>query len=635
MNHLGPVTPLRHTAGGFEPLRGQTLLLGGPLGYRQERNATDGLRHGWRMLEAAGAVGNFELVASGRGAYGGASYADSDVFKWMEAAFWQRQRDLPDEVATALERAIGLVAGTQMPDGYVNTYVQVFAPAQRWSAGNPHEFYNLSHLIQAGVAAARSQGEQRLLEIAVRAADQVERICTGDANLWHLGHPGIEMALVELYRTTGEERYLRLASRLLRFRGERKDVLIGSGLSEWEDVLLPMPWDPELRGHAVCVLYLVAGMTDLLAELGEEKIGRAIDAKWDDMVLRKAYLTGNIGSRHAGEAVGYAYELPSGRAYCETCAGIAILMWCWRLLLLRGDTRYADYFEKVLYNAVFSGVGLDGTRFFYSNPLESRGNLERTPWYRCSCCPTNVMRLLGQLEHYVATQDGAGVQIQQYAPAEVTTVLKDAGEVRFSVQTEFPLDGAMSFVIIEPGHGEWALNIRRPAWCTTGETSLACNGDRISRALDLRPGYVGMRREWSKGDRVDVNFPMTPSFVEADRRAHDLRGTMAVVRGPLVYCAEGHDQDEGFEAERVRILPGEGLRERRRDGVLGAHVMLTASIKQAAHGSAEPLYRLYGPGPPGAEEELADDVTSLSMIPYYLWANRGRTEMRVWFDGGR
>jgi hypothetical protein len=162
-----------------------------------------------------------------------------------------------------------------------------------------------------------------------------------------------------------------------------------------------------------------------------------------------------------------------------------------------------------------------------------------------------------------------------------------------------------------------------------------CNGDRILRALDLRPGYVGVCREWSKGDRVDVNFPMTPRFVEADRRARDLRGTIAVVRGPLVYCAEGHDQDEGFEAERARILPSEGLRERRRDGALGAHVMLTASIKQAAQGSAEPLYRLYGPQPREAEEELTDDVTTLSMIPYHLWANRGRTEMRVWFDYAR
>ena len=266
-----------------------------------------------------------------------------------------------------------------------------------------------------------------------------------------MGHPGIEMALTELYRLTDEERYLSLAARLLEFRGERKDVLVGSGLSEWEDVLLPMPWDPELAGHAVCATYLAAGMTDLLAESGQQRIEDALDAKWQDMVQRKSYLTGNIGSRHAGEAVGNAYELPSGRAYCETCAGIGLLMWCWRMLLLRGEARYADRFEQVLYNSVLCGVGLRGDRFFYANPLEDSGEIERLPWFRCSCCPTNVMRLMAQLEHYIATQDPSGIQIHQYAPAEVSATLGRAGQVKLSVSTEFPLDGIVRVRVEEPG----------------------------------------------------------------------------------------------------------------------------------------------------------------------------------------
>jgi len=471
-----------------------------------------------------------------------------------------------------------------------------------------------------------------LFEVALRAVDHLERTCTGKANTWNVGHPGIEMSLVELYRVTGEERYLNLGARILEFRGERKDVLVGSGLSEWEDVLLPMPWEPELTGHAVCAAYLVAGMTDLLTELGDERVEGALDAKWQDMVLRKSYITGNIGSRHAGEAVGVAFELPSGRAYCETCAGIGLLMWCWRLLLLRGEPRYADYFEKLLYNSVLCGASLDGTRFFYANPLEDPGNLERSLWYRCSCCPTNVMRLFAQLEHYVATQGPSGVQIHQYAPARVVTTLERAGVVGLLIATQFPIDGAVSVRIEEPGSGEWELSIRVPSWCVA-EPVVRLNGEVLDPYSSARPGYVNVRRAWSKADEVSVDFAMGASFVEANWRSHDQRGTLAVVRGPIVYCAEGHDQAEGLDLSSVRVLPGQGLREWRRAGTLGEHVALRARMKRASHSSEEFLYRTWDAGrPPAGRVRLTGAEEDLSLIPYFLWANRGKSPMRVWFD---
>jgi uncharacterized protein len=631
----GPVQPRNLPARGLAPLAGQVSLrpgVGG-LGGRQEVNAMHGLEHGWRMLEAAGTTANFAVAARTSGSvYSGDSYLDSDFYKWLEAVSWQQQRGLTEPVARAFDRAVDLLAAAQLPDGYVNTYVQVHAPGRRWAPTNRHEFYNLSHLIQAGVAAARSGGSERLFDIALRAADQLDRTCTGKANVWNVGHPGIEMALTELYRVTDEERYLALAARLLEFRGERKDVLVGSGLSEWEDVLLPMPWDPELTGHAVCAAYLTAGMTDLLAELGEQRIEDALDAKWQDMVRHKSYLTGNIGSRHAGEAVGNAYELPSGRAYCETCAGIGLLMWCWRMLLLRGEARYADRFEQVLYNSVFCGVGLRGDRFFYANPLEGSGEIERLPWFSCSCCPTNVMRLLAQLEHYIATQDLAGIQLHQYAPASISATLDQAGPVKFDVTTEFPLDGTVQVRVEEPGRSGWTLSIRRPGWCT-GEPVALVNGTPAELRPDGRAGYLAVHRDWAAGDVLSVEFGMSPGFVEADWRSHDQRGALAVVRGPIVYCAEGHDQPEGLDLASARILPEVPLETSRRAGPLGEHVVLRARVRRASYDPADVLYRNWDPGRRAASRaSLTDEEEELSLIPYYLWANRGRSPMRVWLD---
>lgn len=631
----GPVLPSRSANCGLAPLAGRVVLLGGTFGVRQETNADAGLEHGWRMLEAAGLLANFNLAAGARGfGYSGDSYADSDVYKWLEAVRWQEQRGLPEPVAHAAADVVDLLDRAQLPDGYLNTYVQVAARSQKWAPVNRHEFYNLGHLIQAGIADARSGGSGRLFEIARRAADQLERACTGKANAWHLGHPGIEMSLTELYRTSGERRYLDLAARLLEFRGERKDVLMGSGLSEWEDVLLPMPWQGELTGHAVCAAYLAAGMTDLLAELDDKRLEEAISAKWQDMVLRKAYLTGNIGSRHAGEAVGTAYELPSGRAYCETCAGIGLMMWCWRLLLLKNQPVYADYFEKLLYNAVLCGVGLDGKRFFYANPLEDDGALERSPWYRCPCCPTNVMRLLAQLEHYVATQDASGVQVQQYTPAQVTTALGHAGAVSVSVATQFPVDGDVALRIDEPGQGEWELSVRVPGWCV-GSPRVVLNGEAVDHAPTVRPGYVALRRRWSKGDQLQVGFGMSAGFVEADWRSHDQRGMVAVVRGPVVYCAEGHDQADGHALNLLQAEPDRGLVESRRGGALGDHVVLGARARRLGYPPDGPLYRAWQQGRvPAAHAHPADEEEDLVLLPYYLWANRGRSAMRVWFDVG-
>lgn len=630
----GPVLPRKVRPGSLGPVRGQVVLGPGVLGGRQQVNALRGLEHGWTMLQAAGTAGNFVLAAHGGGtAYNGDSYLDSDVYKWLEAVSWQQQRGLTEPVTWAFGRVLDLLAAAQQPDGYLNTYVQVHAPRWRWAPTNRHEFYNLSHLIQAGVAAARSGGSGRLFEIAQRAADQLERACTGQANVWNVGHPGIEMALTELSRATGDGRYLDLAARLLEFRGERKDVLVGSGLSDWEDVLLPMPWDGELTGHAVCAAYLAAGMADLLTELGEQRIEAAIDAKWQDMVLRKSYLTGNIGSRHAGEAVGSAYELPGGRAYCETCAGIGVLMWCWRMLLLRGEARYADRFEHVLYNAVLCGVGLSGDRFFYANPLEDSGEIERLPWYRCSCCPTNVMRLLAQLEHYIATQDSSGIQIHLYTPARICAALDQPGSVQLSVMTEFPLDGAVRVRVEEPGGGSWTLSIRRPAWCT-GEPAVLVNGVPADhRPAEARPGYLAVHRDWAAGDVLSVEFAMPPGFVEADWRSREQRGALAVMRGPIVYCAEGHDQPEGLDLGSVHILPGRPPQASRREGPIGEHVVLRARMRRASYDPQDRLYRSWEPGRQAASRaQLAEQEEELCLIPYFLWANRGKSQMRVWHD---
>ncbi|TQS40263.1 glycoside hydrolase family 127 protein [Cryptosporangium phraense] len=609
----GPAAP---TIGALRPLglRATTLHPDGLLGAWQHRNSTASLPHCLDQLEAAGNVGNLRRVTTGAGEFRGMWFADSDVYKTLEAVAWEIGRgtgsvEVLDDFTTLLEQA-------QDADGYLNSYFQTDHRDEQWAALVwSHELYCAGHLIQAAVAASRAGVGDRLLAVARRFADLlVARFSVEDGVC---GHPEIETALVELYRETEHRPYLDLAARFVELRGRG---LLGDeprfGRHYYQDHL-PVREADEVTGHAVRQLYLLAGVVDVAVETGDAGLLDAAARLWESAFGTKTYLTGAHGSRHRDEAFGDPYELPPDRAYAETCAAIASFSWNWRMLLATGGHRYADELERVLYNGIAGSTARDGTHFFYSNPLQLRTGhegshedapSERLSWYSCACCPPNLARLVASLQSYVATTTDAGVQVHLYAAGRVETPF---GVV--DVATDYPWDGRVTLTVTPSSPGtEWTLDLRIPGWCT-------------SATLDGSPvagDYASVTRAWQPGEQVVLSLPMEPRVTSAHPRVDAVRGCVALLRGPLVYCLEQADLDvrrEDVRLEDVRLDDGAPIEAEPRDGAIP--VVLTAHGAVASSEGAP----LYGGGPSGERAPV-----TLTAIPYFLWANREPGAMRVW-----
>ncbi|HEU4899179.1 MAG TPA: beta-L-arabinofuranosidase domain-containing protein [Actinomycetota bacterium] len=603
-------------------------LTGGFLAERQRVNRERTLPHGFAQLRRSGTLGNLRLAAGADGRYqasadsAGATFPflDSDVYKWLEAVGWELGRAVDPALAAAADEAIGLVGAAQLADGYLNSYVQVV------TGGTPHtdlawghEFYCVGHLIQAAVAWHRALGDDRLLTIAVRAADRIDKEFGPTGRDGVDGHPGIEMALVELSRVTGDGRYLALAARLVDLRGRG---LLGDGrfgAAYWQDHR-PVREAATVAGHAVRQLYLDCGAVEVAVELGDEELLAAVERRWRDLVATRTYLTGGMGSRHRDESFGDPYELPPDRAYAETCASIAAVMLGWRLLLATGEAGYADAIERVLYNGVLPGVSLAGTRFFYVNPLQRRtdraveppGHGERAPWYPCACCPPNLMRTLASLEQYLATSDDTGVQLHQYAAADLTAQVA-GGAVRLAVRTGYPWQGRVMVEVVEAPGRPWTLSLRVPQWCR----SAALSGPDGAGPLAAGAGYAELTRRWTAGEVAALELELPVRVTEPHPRVDAVRGCVAVERGPLVYCLESADLPPGVALEDLRWDPRREPAEVPRPDLADAVV-----------GIAVPVVRGLAAGGPAA----ADGETGLTAgaVPYFAWANRGAGAMRVW-----
>ena len=432
----------------------------------------------------------------------------------------------------------------------------------------------------------------------------------------------METALIELHRLTGDERHLDLAAYFIDARGH--GLLPGArfGRAYWQDHA-PVREAPAIVGHAVRALYLAAGATDLHLERGDPALLAAMERWWRDMAGRKAYVTGGVGSHHRDEAFGDPYELPPDRCYGETCAAIASVMWNWRMLLATGDVRHADLMERTLFNGFLAGLALDGSGYSYVNPLQVRaGGVERAvrrPWYPCACCPPNVMRLLASLQHYVATSDGGGLQLHQFAAGGYGGA---AGAPAVGVETEFPWDGRVVVEVLDGPDAPWTLSLRVPAWCRTA--TVACDGAEATHG----PGYARLVRRWRPGDRVVLSLPLEPRLVAAHPRVDAVRGCVAIERGPLVYCLEQADAPPGVLVDDVAIASAAPLRAVRRDGELGGIVAVAAEGRGGAP-EAWPGVSPYAPAaavaPPGASAAV-----TLGAVPYFAWGNRGAGGMRVW-----
>jgi len=626
---------------------GNPLVRAGFWAARQQVNARVGIPQGPFLLESAGNLEDLRLAAGAAGEFqGDYPFMDSDVYKWLEAASWQLAGLDPDSaeggrLTEDVERLIGLVADAQRPDGYINTWFQAGRGEGRYADLRwGHELYCAGHLIQAAVAHHRATGRTRLLDVARRFADQIDSTFgpTGSGKPIDGvdAHPEVETALVELYRETGEERYLELAGYFVDCRG--RGLLGGEAYCQDR---VPVREARTVEGHAVRQLYLLAAVADLAAETGEVELRAAGERLWSAMAATKTHLTGGVGAHHDKEEFGDPFELPTERAYCETCAAIASIQFSWRMALLTGQARYSDLVERTLFNGFLSGVSLDGETWLYINPLQVRDghadqggdkSARRTRWFRCACCPPNVMRLLASLQHYLASTDGQGIQLHQYAEGTFRGEVSGAPAV-VSVNTEYPWEGRITVAVDEaPTDDEpWTLSLRIPQWCGRFTVQHAEQTDDETSA-PVEDGWLRLTRTWRAGDRVVLELDMEPRLTKADPRVDAVRGCAAIERGPLVYCLEQVDHPGGG-LDDVVIDTSRPLAAKHRPDLLGGVTTVLANgYRQTIPPQGWWPYPSDSASAAAADgrEPAANSRIDLVAIPYFAWANRQDGAMRVW-----
>jgi len=606
---------------------GEVEITGGFWGDRQKVNSQATIAHCHDWMERLGWVGNFRAAVEGRLPQDrrGVVFTDSDVYKMMEAAAWETGRSGSTDADDRFTALTEVIAPVQEDDGYLNTvFGRPGQPARYSDLEWGHELYCYGHMLQAAVARARTGKADLFLEVAKRAADHV---CDafGKGGIERVGgHPEIELGLVELARLTGEERYLQQAALFIDRRGHQTLADIHWGRSYFQDDV-PVRDQTAFTGHAVRALYLAAAAVDVAIETGDEALLEAIIGQWDLTVARRTYLTGGMGSHHDGEKFGEDFVLPPDRAYSETCAGIASVMLSWRLLLATGESRFADLVERTLFNVVATSPAPDGRAFFYANPLHQRvpgvvpdpdfvsnraASSLREPWFAVSCCPTNVARTFASLAAYLATSDGNGLQIHQYADSRVSTQLDDGRRVGVEVMTGYPHNGIVTIAVSETDAGPWALTLRVPGWAN--RAWLSDRGER--RRVDS--GVAVVERSFKVGDTIELELPMGPRWTVPDPRIDAIRNTVAVERGPLVLCVESVDLPGGVNVDKVRIDPDSDLTE--------SGGMVTAGGRLMEFDDRPWPY-------PESSGSAADgDDVMLPLVPYHDWAKRGPSTMRVW-----
>jgi uncharacterized protein len=636
---LGPLRPLA---------AGSVTLRGGLLGERAATNVRVSLPHGYTMLAQRGALDHLRRAAGQPGRWPPPPVRDShvekiydsDIYKWLEAVAWSWHAAGAEPVIADYAEVVRLLRQAQQPDGYLQSWVQVRDPSAKlrdWKLG--HELYCWGHLIQAAVAAKRSAGRGDLLQVAARVVGYLDRVDARapDGAPVVPAHPGIETALVELYRTTGEAGCLELASTFLNRRGYGSIGGWAYGPRYFRDDK-PVRRARTAGGHAVMALYLISGSVDVAVETGDRSLLEAASSQWSDMVARRMYLTGGVGSRHYEEGFGDAYELPPDHAYCETCAAVATVMAGWRLLLATGDERISDVIERVMFNTLLAGVSLSGDGFTYVNPLQVRPDhlggvneipgVARPPWFECACCPPNLMRMLATIQECLVSISDEGLHIHQYASADVTAPDGDGRQRSLEIRTGYPWSGLVVIDVRSAGERSWTLTARIPSWCRAARVEVRAADGTVQLAEVQESGPIRLTRRWTS-ETVTLTFDLRPSAVVADRRVDAARDCIAFQRGPVVYCLEQPPEPPGAAShDDIAIDPAAPVTERPLDswlpGAPGLEVQGWQFIADDANGDEWP-YRYLG----SAREGTWQPAPSV-LVPYFAWGNRGTGPMRVW-----
>ncbi len=619
--------PVAASSGALTPIGiGDARITGGFWADLQSLNATAMIDHCEQWMERLGWIGNFDAAVEGRLPQDrrGREFSDSDVYKLVEAMAWELERTGDDALQRRFDAIVARIARAQEPDGYLNTRFGREGQAPRYSDLEwGHELYCYGHLLQAAVARGRSSEHDLLVQVARRAADHLCAVF-GETGIPSVcGHAEIEPALVEFARFTGDARYLEQARLFLERRGTHVLDDIEFGRSYYQDDATVR--DAEvLRGHAVRATYLAAGAIDYAVESEDDELLQTVAAQLRRTIARRTYITGGMGSHHEGESFGSDFELPSERAYSETCAGIGSIMAHYRMLLATGDASYGDIVERALYNVVATSPGEDGRSFFYTNTLHRStpgtvpqpdevspraASSVRAPWFAVSCCPTNVARTVASLESYLAATDGDAVYLVQYATGSVRAELA-AGAVELEVVTDYPHHGRIGVRVVAAPESGAPLVLRVPGWAGGGAT-LAVNG-----AVDDAPvGWVRTPGVVRTGDEIVLELPVRARVTYPDHRIDALRNQIAIERGPLVMCLE-RAGDDPVGADALRVA-GEPIDDER--GVRIPMVPVVFAERDWPFGDV-------------AEVTPSADAAPMEvdLIAYHGWGNRGPATMRVW-----
>ncbi len=600
---------------------------------RIETNRTVTIPFGFKKCEEEGRMRNF-AKAGGliEGRYEGQMpFDDTDVYKIIEGASYSLTIHPDKELEKYINDIIELIAAAQEYDGYLTTWKTIdpnttparwVRPGPRWyHLAASHELYNAGHMYEAAYAHYRATGKRNFLNIALKNADFIAETFGTGKKLDVPGHQIIETGLIKLYRATNNRKYLDLAKFFLDQRGNAAGHRLYGAYNQDHK---PVIKQDEAVGHAVRAVYMYAAMTDIAGIMNDSAYRNAVEKIWDNMVSKKYYITGGIGARHEGEAFGENYELPNLTSYNETCAAIGNVYWNHRMFLLSGDAKYIDVLERTLYNGMISGVSLSGDLFFYPNCLESdgkykfnRGSLTRQPWFDCSCCPSNIIRFLPSVPDYIYANRDDSLYVNLFIAGKADAEM-DKTKVQISQKTAYPWDGKVVIKVDPQSSQKFAVNIRIPGWAvgkpvpsdlyhylnvTNEKVTLKLNGESID--INMDKGFAVINRNWSQGDTIELNLPMPIRRVIANEKVKDDLNKTALVRGPIVYCAEWVDNDNKV---LDMVIPDDAkFQAEYKKDLLNGVTIITGDVLDAS----------------GSKRKL-------TAIPYYAWSHRGPGEMAVW-----
>ncbi len=579
--------------------------------------------------------------------YQGRVYQDSDLAKWLEAASYSLADNKNPELEEITEKLIELIEKSQEADGYLNTYYTVVEPDKKWTnVRDRHEMYCAGHMIEAAVAHYESTGKRKLLDMACKLADHIDSKF-GSAKGKVRGYPGhqeIELALVRLYRATGDEKYFNLSKFFIEERGQKPHFFDQEAQKrgekekkhyrnifdyQYSQSHLPVREQKVALGHAVRAMYFYAGVTDIAIETGDRELIKVAKRLWENVTGRQMYITGGVGAEDNGEAFSFDYDLPNDRAYTETCAAIGLVFWAQRMLQLEPDGKYADIMEKALYNGVMSGISLDGEKYFYVNPLEvwpaatkKRYDLRhvqytRQQWFGCACCPPNIARLIASIGQYVYFHNNKEIYLNLYTDSDAKFAINDRN-VFIKQKTNYPWDENVTMIINTEESIEFSLGLRIPGWCN--QASLKINNQEINLTEITEKGYAIINRKWNNGDQLVLHLPMSVERIKSHPQLRYNIGKVTIQRGPVVYCLE--EIDNGSNLFDLKLPSNNELIAEYDQELLGGITIIRGTALRTDKESWDS--KLYQSG----QEKLV--TVPIMLIPYYAWSNRESGEMLVW-----